>query len=188
MSTTSDAKRTYPWQTTLNGKAFTLRLLERKDRETALKFAREVPKEDLLFLTLDITNAEEFDQFLRSIEENKAIAVLIEADGRFVGYGSLSYNQLQWTRHLGEIRLLVDPQYRRFGLGKLLVNEVFLLAQELQLQKLVARMAAEQKGAIQVFERLGFKAEALLADHVIDRDGQTHDLIMMTYDIKGFNE
>ena len=49
-------------------------------------------------------------------------------------------------------------------------------------------MAAEQKGAIQVFEKLGFNAEALLADYVIDRKNRTHDLIAMSYDITGFNE
>jgi RimJ/RimL family protein N-acetyltransferase len=49
-------------------------------------------------------------------------------------------------------------------------------------------MAASQKGAIQVFEKLGFKAEALLADCVIDRNDRTHDLIIMSYDVSGFTE
>ena len=46
-------------------------------------------------------------------------------------------------------------------------------------------MASEQKGAIQVFEKLGFTAEALLADYVIDRKNRTHDLIAMSYDLTG---
>ena len=49
-------------------------------------------------------------------------------------------------------------------------------------------MASEQRGAMQVFERLGFKAEALLADYVIDRQGRTHDLIVMSYDVTGLTE
>ena len=49
-------------------------------------------------------------------------------------------------------------------------------------------MAADQKGAIQVFEKLGFKMEALLADCVIDRNDMTHDLIIMSFDVTGFNE
>jgi gamma-glutamyltranspeptidase/glutathione hydrolase len=55
-------------------------------------------------------------------------------------------------------------------------------------QKIVARMASEQKGASQVLERLGFRAEALLADYVIDREERTHDLIVMSYDVTGLNE
>ena len=61
-------------------------------------------------------------------------------------------------------------------------------ARELGLQKIVARMAPEQRGATQVFERLGFRAEALLGDYVMDREGRTHDLIVMSYDVTGLTE
>ncbi|HNU09537.1 MAG TPA: GNAT family protein, partial [Pyrinomonadaceae bacterium] len=61
-------------------------------------------------------------------------------------------------------------------------------AGELKLRKVMARMAAEQRGAIQVFEKLGFKIEALLADCVIDRNDRTHDLIIMSYDVTGLTE
>lgn len=188
MANTAVIKRTYPWQQTINGRQVTFRLFGRPDREAALKFARELPKDDLLFLTIDITDPQVLDEWLKSTDENRAVTVLAELDGRFVGYGSLVYNQTMWTRHLGEIRLLVAPQSRGLGLGKILVNETFVLAQELGLKKLEARMASEQRGAIQVFERLGFKPEALLADDVIDREGQTHDLIIMSYDVTGLTE
>ncbi|MGH9764518.1 MAG: GNAT family N-acetyltransferase, partial [Blastocatellia bacterium] len=92
------------------------------------------------------------------------------------------------TRHMGEILLLILPEYRRIGLGQLIANEVFGLAREMGLRKIVARMASEQKAAPPVFERLGFTAEALLPDYVIDRDGRTHDLIVMSYDVTGLTE
>ena len=93
-----------------------------------------------------------------------------------------------WSRHLGEIILLLAPETRGKGLGNILAGEIFVKAEELKLQKVVARMAAEQKGAIQVFEKLGFVAEALLADYVIDRKNRTHDLIAMSYDLTGLTE
>jgi len=94
-------------------------------------------------------------------------------------------NNLTWTRHLGEIQLLIKPAARGLGLGHILASEIFTIAKEQGVQKIVARMAAEQKGAIAVLERLGFVAEALLADFVIDRNDRTHDLIVMTYDVTG---
>ncbi len=181
-------RRAYPWTTTVKNKQITFRLFGRDDKDAALKFALELPEEDLLFLTFDITEPTAMEEWVKSIERGQAVTVLAEINSRFVGYGSLSYNQLQWTRHLGEIRLMVSRDQRGLGLGKLLVNEVFVIAQELGLQKLVAQMAAEQQGAIQVFEHLDFKAEALLPDHVIDRADRTHDLIIMSHDISGFTE
>lgn len=188
MSNALTFKRSYPWTTTIKDQKVTFRLQERKDIEDSVRFAKELPEDDLLFLTFDITDPKAVERRIEAIENNQAVTVLAEVNGRFVGYASLTYNQLLWTRHLGEIRLMVSASQRGRGLGKLLVNEVFLLAQELGLQKLIARMAVEQQGAVQVFEHLGFKAEALLADHVIDRKGQTHDLILMAYDINGFTE
>ncbi len=97
-------------------------------------------------------------------------------------------SETDWARHLGYIRLLVSPNARGIGLGSVLANEVFALAEEAGLQKVVAQMAAEQRGAQAVFEKLGFKAEALMADYVMDAQGRTHDLLVMSFDVTGLNQ
>lgn len=182
------ASRAYPWTTQLNGVQVTLRLMERADLGRSVQFARALPEDDLMFLTLDITDPQAMEEYVRAVEQGQAVSVLAEVEGRFVGYGSLTKSQPHWTRHLGEIRLLIGRELRGKGLGRILANEVFQLAHEKGLQKIIARMAVEQKGAQQVFERLGFRAEALLTDFVMDRNGRTHDLIVMTHDVTGLNE
>ena len=184
----NDSKRTYPWTTTLKDKQLTLRLMQPNDRDSLMTFAKALPEDDLLFLAVDITRPEALDQWVHDIKTGQIMTVLAEANGKLVGHGTLSHNALQWTRHMGEIVLLISPDYRSIGLGSLLANELFGIARELGLQKLVARMASEQKGAFLVLERLGFRAEALLADYVMDRDGRTHDLIVMSYDVTGLTE
>lgn len=185
MATTSISKRDYPWTTTLSGKQVTLRLMKAEDRDALLSFARALPSDDLLFLSIDITQPEVVDGWAREIKAGRTITVLAEAGGKLVGHGTLSCNNLTWARHLGEIQLLISPDFRGVGLGNLLADEVNAFARAKNLQKVVARMASEQKGAQQVFERLGFTVEALLADYVIDRQGRTHDLIVMSYDVTG---
>ena len=184
----NDAKRTYPWTTTLKDKEISLRLMQPGDRDALMGFAKSLPADDLLFLAVDITRPEALEQWAHNIETGQIKTVLAESNGTLVGHGTLSHNALQWTRHLGEIVLLISPDFRGVGLGHLLANELFGIARELGLQKIVARMASEQRGALQVFERLGFRAEALLADYVIDRQGRTHDLIVMSYDVTGLTE
>ena len=179
-------QRIYPYQLNLNGKQLTLRLMTAKDRDSFLAFAQSLPEDDLLFLSLDITKPEAVDQLLRSIEAGRTVTILAEVEGKVAGHGSLTHNRLLWTRHLGEIQLLISPAIRGLGVGLILANELFAKAKEKGLQKIIARMATGQGGAIQVFERLGFKPEALLADYVMARDGQTYDLIVMSYDVTGF--
>jgi L-amino acid N-acyltransferase YncA len=162
--------------------------MQSEDRSALLGFAEALPEDDLLFLAVDITRQEALDQWVQNIRNGQIRTVLAEADGKLIGHGTLNHNALQWTRHLGEIVLLISPDYRGIGLGSLLANELFSIARDLGLQKIVARMASEQRGALQVFERLGFRAEALLSDYVIDRAGRTHDLIVMSYDVTGLTE
>ena len=188
MTQNATSKRNYPWTTTINGQDVTLRLMTAADRERILSFARSLPEDDLLFMSIDITKPEAVDFYVQSIQAGRVHVILAEYDGKLVGYGTLLINELTWTRHLGEIQLMVAPDYRGKGLGYVLAGEVFVMAQNHGLQKVVARMAAEQRGAIQVFEKIGFRAEALLADFVIDRRDRTHDLIVMTYDVTGLTE
>lgn len=185
MTSQRASKRTYPFTTTVKGNEVAVRLMTPEDGEELLAFARSLPERDLLFLSIDITRPEVVEGWVRHIEEGRTFTVIAEADGQLVGHGTLYLSELSWTRHMGEIQLLISRAYRGGGLGHLLANEVFTTAQELGLQKIIARMAADQKGALQVFERLGFKAEALLADFVIDREGRTHDLIVMSHDVTG---
>jgi len=69
-----------------------------------------------------------------------------------------------------------------------LAGEIFAVARDLGLRKIVAQMTVEQKGAIATFERLGFHPEALLQDFVIDRAGRTHDRVVMSYDVEGLTD
>ncbi len=188
MARQATKKRTFPWTTKIDGTQIKLRLMTADDKDAVLAFARKLPEDDLLFLSFDITQESFIEHWIRRINAGTWHTILVEADGKLVGHGSLMRTEQIWSRHLGEIILLLAPEVRGKGLGNILAGELFAKAEEWNLMKVVARMAADQKGAIQVFEKLGFNAEALLADYVIDRNDRTHDLIAMSYDITGFNE
>lgn len=181
-------KRKYPRDIRLDSaKSVTLRLMGRGDREAVLVLARSLPSHDLLFLRTDITEPEVVDEWIANIEAGRTATVLAEAGGELAGYALVHFNDALWTRHVGEIRMIVHPDYRRSGLGRKLAAEVFALARDLGLAKLTAHMTPDQLGARTTFERLGFHVEALLSDHVIDREGGTHDLLVMSYDVTGFS-
>lgn len=189
MAKQSASKRKYPWKTKIgDGEEITLRLMTPEDKRAMLEFARSLPADDLLFLAVDITRERAVDDWIRRLKENVLHTILVEKDGKLVGHGSLLHEEQVWTRHLGGMILLLAPEVRGKGLGHILAGELFAYANDLGLRKVMARMASSQKGAIQVFEKLGFKIEALLTDCVIDRNDRTHDLIIMSHDVTGFNE
>ncbi len=188
MAKTDIVKRTYPRQTTVQGLEFTLRLLEPSDRDELLAFARSLPDHDLLFLRMDITDPKRIDEWVANMKKGRIITVLVESEGKLVGYALLHRDVVSWQRHVGEIRVMLKPELRGFGLGKIMADEVFSIAKDMGLQKMMVRMTTDQRGARGMVEALGFRPEALLADFVMDRDGRTHDLLIMSYDVTGFSD
>lgn len=180
-------QRTYPWATTIDGKRVTFRLMTPDDRDDLIRFAKTLSDEDLLFLRTDITQTSTIDSWMAYLKNGRTISVVAEVDGQIAGYSSIHLNEANWTRHVGELRVLVGGESRGLGLGKRLTTEAFAIAKDLGLKKITAQMPTDQRGARQVFEHLGFRPEALLADHVMTRDGKTRDLLIMSYDVAGFS-
>jgi RimJ/RimL family protein N-acetyltransferase len=66
------------------------------------------------------------------------------------------------------------------------MEECFPIAMELGIEKLTAYMTADQAAAIALFEELGFRPEAVLSEHVQDRDGTKFDVVMLSHDVNKF--
>jgi L-amino acid N-acyltransferase YncA len=182
-------RRDYPRTITLDTNTeVSLRLMTAFDADRLVTFARGLPADDLLFLRMDITNPDVVAQWIQNLGAGRTVTVIAEASGEVAGYASLHHTEVTWQRHLGEIRIQVGQRYRSQGLGRALAGEIFSIARDLGLRKIVAQMTPDQKGAIATFERLGFKPEALLQDFVIDRVGRTRDLMVMAYDVTGLTE
>jgi RimJ/RimL family protein N-acetyltransferase len=182
-------KREYPCTVNLGNRSkATFRLMDGDDAERVVQFARALPEEDLLFLRVDLTDPDVVEQWLGNQKAGRSIALYAEVGGEMAGYASLHLNETNWQRHLGEIRIQVGRTHRGIGLGNALAAEVFAIARDLELRKIIAQMTADQKSAIATFEKLGFQPEALLQDFVVDRDGRSRDLVMMSHDIEGLTD
>ena len=190
MTTTTEPvlRRTYPRDVKLTGKTLQLKLMDQTVRDELITFARALPHHDTLFLRMDITDPKVVDEWLRNIENGRTITVLAYDGAALAGWATLHHNEVLWTRHVGEIRTIIGPEYRNIKLGSRLVEEMFEVAKDLGLKKITAQMTSDQRGARASFERVGFRPEALLADYVIDAEGRTHDMLIMSYDIDGFND
>src|SRR4051794_4798562 len=88
-----------------------------------------------------------------------------------------------WSSHVGELRLVVSPDFRRRGLGRKLARYGLTEAVRLGLRKIVVEVVADKEGDIEMFTSIGFRLEALLADHILDRNGEPHDLVVLSHDV-----
>lgn len=163
-----------------------LDLMSGADEGEMLEFARTLPVHDLLFLRRDITHPKVLSAWSDEIEAGNIMSLIAREAGSIVGCTAVVTDELSFSPHVGELRVLVSPQGRDRGLGRVLIQESFLTALSLKLEKLVAQMTVDQQSAIAVFEEMGFQAEALLKGHVQDPDGTRHDIVVLSHDVQRF--
>ena len=65
--------------------------------------------------------------------------------------------------HVGEVRVIVDPDRRGKGIGRALARHAVREALRLGLSKMVVEVVADQESTIALFRSHGFDPEALLA-------------------------
>ncbi len=148
-----------------------------------LDFARQLPVHDLLFLPRNISQPKVLAAWIKEIERGAITSLLASIGDRVVGCGAVVCEPLSWSPHVGGIRMVVSSDVRGLGVGRALSQETFALALSMDLEKLVVQMTVDQTGAIAIFEGLGFKAEALLRDHVQDATGAKHDIVLLGHNV-----
>lgn len=163
------------------GKTIELRLMGPDDRDLIIAFARALPQQDLLFLRRDITDPLVVADWIRDIGSHRTFSVLSFEGDQLIGDASLHHDPLTWTRHRGEVRLVIGSEGRGHGVGRMLAEELNAIARLLGLQMLTAQVPFDQQTAMTVFRQLGYEREAVLADYVIAGDGITRDLLVATY-------
>jgi len=176
-------KRTYPRRVRTEAGEIEFRLMSRADEAAVLAFAQKLPTHDLLFLPRNISQPKVLSAWIHEIERGDITSLLAFRDGEVVGCGALVRDPHSWSPHVGEIRMVISLDVRGLGVGRALSQETFALALGAGLEKLSVQMTVDQQAAIALFESLGFKAEALLRDHVRDIDGKKHDIVVLGHNI-----
>jgi RimJ/RimL family protein N-acetyltransferase len=175
--------RSYPRHVRTGAGDIEVRLMSRSDEAAVLAFAQALPTHDLLFLPRNISQPKVLSAWISEIERGAITSILAVKEGRVVGCGTLVRDPHSWSPHVGEIRMVVASEVRGQGVGRALSQETFALALGAGLEKLSVQMTVDQGAAIALFESLGFRAEALLRDHVRDIDGKTHDIVVLGHNV-----
>jgi ribosomal protein S18 acetylase RimI-like enzyme len=156
-----------------------IRPIEPGDEAALIRFFDRIPESDRTFLKEDVSNPE-----VRAAWASPGAARAIAVDDDTI-VGSVAVVPLHgWSSHVGEVRLVVDPQHRGQGIGRALARRAVLDAVEMSLSKLVVDVIADQEALIGMFRSLGFEPEALLADHVRDRSGELRDLLVLSNSVE----
>lgn len=152
--------------------------------EALLRFFRALPEGDLTFIEEEVTDPDVVRSWARGEGGgSRWVAVSDDSDGPVVS-GYVAVRALPgWSDHVGRLRLVVAPAARGSGLGRDLARHALVQAVSAGLTKLVVEVVAEQGAALALFTGLGFRGEAVLVDHVRDREGRLRDLMVLAHHV-----
>lgn len=167
-----------------DGTAVTVRLLNSDDKPLLLEFFRAIPPEDRLFLRDDVSDEAVIEGWCRNIDIDAVLPLIAEAHGRIIASTTLHRERRGWMSHIGKVRAVIHPDYRRKGLAGTMLKELIEIALHTGLGQLNAECMETQQGAIWTLQSVGFLQRAVLPDQVRDLHGDVHDLIILAYDLR----
>lgn len=167
-----------------DGTEVTIRRLTEADLDPLMDFYAALPADDRRYLKFDVTDRKSVARRLKRLDSGDDIRVAAFHGGVIVASGALELSGESWSKHQGEIRVIIARPFQKRGLGTIMIRELYFIAVQSQITTIVARMMRPQIGAQKVFRRLGFREDSMLPDFVKDIQGDPQDLIVMTCDVK----
>ena len=150
--------------------------------EALVRFFAELPEGDRTFIKEEVDDPAVVQSWAAGTDAGSRRWLVLGPDEVVLGY--VAVRRLSgWSDHVGEVRLVVSPAGRGTGLGRRLARHALGQAVEAGLAKLVVEVVAEQGAALSLFTDLGFTGEALLEDHIRDRNGELRDLLVLAHHV-----
>jgi ribosomal protein S18 acetylase RimI-like enzyme len=160
-----------------------VRPLQAKDVKALADFFKRLPLEERQLFKHDVTQDAVVQRWIRSLDYEKVLPLVVLDGARIVADATLHRERRGWGRHVAKVRVALDPEYRRRGLGRLLVREFIELSPAMGIAILDAEVLSLQTGAFRLFESLGFHCVATLPQHAFDFAGRVHDIVVYSYTV-----
>ena len=169
-----------------SGDRLLLRPLTEEDEEDLVALFARASDQDLQYFRSDAGDPEVVRSWVRSLDLKRVFPLVAVVDGRIVGEAMLHFGE-HFHRHLAWLRIFLDHDYRRQGIGTLMLRCLIDVARRVGLQQLYAEVVLTQPQVIKAFENLGFRHEVTLEDYFVadaglaPQAGETLDMAILVF-------
>jgi RimJ/RimL family protein N-acetyltransferase len=171
----------YPKEVVLkDGTKVVLKPMTEHDAGALLRFFLKIPAVDRYYLKEDVTSPSVTQRWARELDYDRALPLLAWIEGQVVADATLHRQRAGARRHVGEVRVLVDPDFRNQGLGTAMIRELATIANDSGLEILTFEVVADKEdAAIAAAKFVGFVPMGVLCGHAKDPDSHPRDLVLL---------
>jgi len=167
-----------------DGTKVLLRPMVAEDQDALFTFFKAVPREDARYLRDDVASRLVVEKWTKNLDYARTLPILALKDKTIIADATLNRRRFGWKWHLGTVRLFVHRDYRKVGLGQLMIEQITDIAFKLELEKLIAEVPDINISAINAFTKAGFYRVATIPNLVKDRENRPLDVAVMIKDIR----
>jgi len=163
-----------------DGTAVDVRPLQEDDKGRLLRFFERIPESERYYLKENVTSPEVILNWTSNVDFDRVVPMVAVAGDEIIADATLHRSRTPARHHIGELRVVVDPEFRELGLGRRLIRELLDIAAALGLHKATFELVAQRETpAILAAESVGFQVAATLKDRIKDMWGNYQDLVLM---------
>lgn len=169
-----------------DGSEVLLRPMVKGDRKAVGEFFGRLTPQVLQYVRNDVTDPKVLDKWFDQLDYDRVFPLLAFKGDKVVANASLHRVAYGWRKHLGTIRIVVDPEFHGKGLGTLMINELVDLAMEFGLEKLMVEFPLKAHGALAIFKKAGFSPRGVIEGLMKGRHGEDLDIVIMVMDVAAY--
>ena len=164
--------------TLADGTRVLFRPLVKEDRAALVALFEPISPDDYKLMRNDVRNQELVGAWAENVDYKRVLPLVAVVNDRIVGDATLHFRGGP-GRHIADVRVFLSKEFRRRGLGTVMLRALIDIARKCGLQQLVAEVVADQVKVISAFKQLGFEHRATYPDYFMMPDGETHDVVVL---------
>ncbi|MFX1562450.1 MAG: GNAT family N-acetyltransferase [Promethearchaeota archaeon] len=159
-----------------NGKMVTVRFLKRDDKDYLLEMFSSMSKEALKWGMPPYTK-EVIERWMSNFEN--LIPLVAEYENRIVGYSAIFVYKHPRRKGGGDLGIYLHQDFHGVGLGTSMTEWLLMLAQEKGMHRITLQVVKDNRIAVRLYKKFGFKIEGKMRDAFFGEDGKYHDLLVL---------
>ncbi len=162
-----------------NEEKVTVRDLNHNDVLQSQKFFQAIPESERKYFRSDVLDIKHLQERCLESEKGKIIRRIALMSDAIVGDASLEIETDFWKSGSAFLRLVIDPMHIGTGVQYVLAKDMYDIAHDQHLEKIIAKFMRPQKDLMDIYQKLGFRVEGVLPDYVHDQEGKEQDMVVM---------
>ena len=161
-----------------SGKRLLLRPLSGDDKQNLMGLFARASRQDLEYFRSDAGDPAVVERWVDNLNLRRVFPLVAIVDDKIVGEATLHLGEY-YRRHRAWVRIFLDREYRRQGIGTLMLRCLIDVARRVGLQQMYAEVLTNQPQIIKACGDLGYQHEVVLRDYFITDSGETLDVAIM---------